>query len=187
MDLDSILKESLVNSPIVWKGEYAYFVNPISDGVPRISPELMEMIVKSFEKIVSWDDVDIVLGIEAMGLPIAALLASRMRKPMVVARKRSYGLEGEVCVNQSTGYSKGEIYLNDINEGERVLIVDDVLSTGGTMLSIINGLRTCKAIITQIIVVFEKGEGLQKLKEQTNENFHSLIKVDMDADKVIFP
>ena len=36
MDLDAILKESLANSPIVWKGEYAYFVNPITDGVPKI-------------------------------------------------------------------------------------------------------------------------------------------------------
>jgi len=187
MDLDAILKESLANSPIVWKGEYAYFVNPITDGVPRISPELMDAVIESFEKIVKWDDVDIILGIEAMGLPIAALLASRMRKPMVVARKRSYGLKGEVCVNQSTGYSKGEIYLNDINKGDRVLIVDDVLSTGGTILSIINGVKACKAIIVQIIVVFEKGKGLQNLKEQTRENFHSLIRVDMDGDKIIFP
>tara|TARA_Y100000588_G_C13789430_1_gene726014 strand:+ start:132 stop:695 length:564 start_codon:yes stop_codon:yes gene_type:complete len=185
MNLDSALRESLSNSPIVWKGEYAYFVNPISDGVPRINPELMEIVVESFEKIVNWDEVDLILGIEAMGLPIASLLAYRMKKPMVVARKRSYGLKGEVCVDQSTGYSKGEIFLNDINEGDRVLIVDDVLSTGGTIFSVIKGVKSCNATITQILIVFEKGDGLKKLKEKTNENFHSLIRVEMDGENII--
>ena len=186
MDISNILKSSLENSPIVWKGEYAYFVNPLSDGVPRVSPDLMDAVADSIGKIVDWEKVDIILGIEAMGLPIATLLSSKMKKPMVVARKRSYGLKGEISVNQSTGYSKGEIYINDLNSGERVLILDDVLSTGGTMDSIIQGVYASNAIIEKIIVIFEKGDGLQKLREKTNENIQSLIRVDMDGDKIVF-
>ena len=186
MDIKSILKQSLEDSPIVWKGEYAYFVNPLSDGVPRISPELMDAVVDTVMEIVNWDNVDIILGIEAMGLPMATLLSSRTKKPMVVARKRSYGLKGEICVNQSTGYSKGEIYINDLNPGERVLILDDVLSTGGTILSIIEGVEKSNAIIESIIIIFEKGNGLQKVVDKTNIDIKSLIRVDMDGDKVVF-
>ena len=62
-----------------------------------------------------------------MGLPLTAPLSIRTGIPMVIARKRSYGLEGEVEVSQETGYSKGSIYLNDIKEGERIVIIDDVL------------------------------------------------------------
>ena len=112
--------------------------------------------------------------------------SSRTKKPMVVARKRSYGLKGEICVNQSTGYSKGEIYINDLNPGERVLILDDVLSTGGTILSIIEGVEKSNAIIESIIVIFEKGNGLQKVVDKTNIDIKSLIRVDMDGDKVVF-
>ena len=186
MDINNILRLSLENSPIVWKGEYAYFVNPLSDGVPRISPDLMDAVANAIEKIVDWEEVDIILGIEAMGLPIATLLSSRMKKPMVVARKRSYGLKGEISVNQSTGYSKGEIFINDLNHGERVLILDDVLSTGGTMNSIIEGVNASDAIIEKIIVIFEKGDGLQKLAENTNVNIQSLIRVEMDGEKIVF-
>ena len=186
MDIESLLKKSLEDSPIVWKGEYAYFVNPLSDGVARVSPDLMDAVADSIIKLVNWDNVDIILGIEAMGLPMATLLSTRTKKPMVVARKRSYGLKGEVCVNQSTGYSKGEIYINDLKPGERVLILDDVLSTGGTIFSIIEGVEKSGAIIEGIIVIFEKGNGLQKLVDKTNLNVKSLIRVDMDGDKVVF-
>jgi|TARA_B100001540_G_C15785691_1_gene633128 adenine phosphoribosyltransferase len=187
MDLYKALRKSLEDSPIVWKGEYAYFVNPISDGVPRIDPDLMNFIAESIENMVDWENIDVILGIEAMGLPISTLLSSRMRKPLLVVRKRSYGLEGEICVNQSTGYSKGELYINDLKKGERVLLVDDVLSTGGTMESIIEGVHSCNAIIEKIIIIFEKGDGLNKLKEKTNLNIQSLIRVDMDGGKIVFP
>ena len=187
MDIKEILRQSLENSPIVWKGEYAYFVNPLSDGVPRISPDLLGKVVDSIEKMIDWKKIDVILGIEAMGLPIATLLSLRMGKPMVIARKRSYGLKGEICVNQSTGYSKGEIYINDLNSGERVLILDDVISTGGTLYSIIEGVNASNAIIEKIVVIFEKGDGLQKLLKKTNENIQSLIKVEMDGEKIIFP
>ena len=130
--------------------------------------------------------IDVILGLEALGLPISTLLSSRMKKPLLIVRKRSYGLKGEVCINQKTGYSKGELYINDLNEGEKVLIVD-VLSTGGTMNSIIEGIKSFNAIIENIIIIFEKGDGLQKLKQKTNLNIQSLIRVDMDGDKVVFP
>lgn len=38
------LKESLVNAPIVKKGNYDYFVHPISDGVPTMKPEVLKEI-----------------------------------------------------------------------------------------------------------------------------------------------
>ena len=68
--------------------------------------------------MIDWNKIDVILGIEAMGLPISTLLSSRMKKPLLIVRKRSYGLE-EVCINQKTGYSKGELYINDLNEEKK--------------------------------------------------------------------
>ena len=68
-----------------------------------------------------------------MGLPLTAPLSVRTGVPLVIGRKRSYGLDGEVVIDQATGYSKQPMYLNDIAPGERLAIVDDVLSTGGTI------------------------------------------------------
>ncbi|CAI8388604.1 MAG: Pur operon repressor [Euryarchaeota archaeon UBA443] len=180
------LKESLLAAPIIWKGDYPYFIHPLTDGVPRLDPSVLTAVVELIEAAVDWESVDLVLGIEAMGLPLTSPLSMRNNKPQVVVRKRSYGLEGEVTIDQSTGYSKGTMYLNDINEGERVLIVDDVLSTGGTLDAIIKGVETLGAQIESVVVVVEKGPGLGQLQEKyPHIEISSIIRLEMDGEKVV--
>ena len=180
------LKESLLAAPIIWKGDYPYFIHPLTDGVPRLDPSVLTAVVELIEAAVDWESVDLVLGIEAMGLPLTSPLSMRNNKPQVVVRKRSYGLEGEVTIDQSTGYSKGTMYLNDINEGERVLIVDDVLSTGGTLDAIIKGVETLAAQIESVVVVVEKGPGLRQLQEKyPHIEISSIIRLEMDGEKVV--
>lgn len=174
------LKESLLAAPIIWKGEYPYFIHPLTDGVPRLDPNVLKAVVELIEDRVAWESIDLMLGIEAMGLPLTSPLSIRNNKPQVVVRKRSYGLDGEVAIDQSTGYSKGSMFLNDINKGERILIVDDVLSTGGTLEAIINGVEAIGACIESIIVVVEKGPGLKLLQEKyPHIEISSLVRVKM--------
>ena len=174
------VKESLLAAPIIWKGDYPYFIHPLTDGVPRLDPDVLSAVVELIEGRVAWESIDLLLGIEAMGLPLTSPLSIRNNKPQVVVRKRSYGLDGEVAIDQSTGYSKGSMFLNDINEGERILIVDDVLSTGGTLEAIINGVEAIGASIESIIVVVEKGPGLKLLqKKYPHIEISSLVRVEM--------
>ena len=180
------LKESLLAAPIIWKGDYPYFIHPLTDGVPRLDPSVLTAVVELIEAAVDWESIDLVIGIEAMGLPLTSPLSMRNNKPQVVVRKRSYGLEGEVTIDQSTGYSKGAMYLNDINEGESVLIVDDVLSTGGTLDAIIKGVETMGALIESVVVVVEKGPGLVQLQEKyPHIKISSIIRLEMDGEKVV--
>ena len=132
-----LLRQSVIDAPVVMKGDYAYFLHPLSDGVPQQSAELLAAARDLIFEKVDWNNVDIILGIEAMGIPLATALSLSSGKPLVVGRKRTYGLPGEFSIDQTTGYSKGEIYINDINRGDRVLLVDDVVSTGGTLLPIL--------------------------------------------------
>ena len=181
-----ILKQSLVKAPIIWKGDYPYFIHPITDGVPRIEPNVLEAIIELSLPLINWDSIDIILGIEAMGLPLMAPLSMRTGIPMVIARKRQYGLEGEVEINQETGYSKGSIFLNDIKPGEKIAIIDDVLSTGGTMRSVIEGVKKTGAVIENIVIVVEKGPGMELLQQDySNIKFDSLVKLEMDGEKVV--
>ena len=180
------LKESLLAAPIIWKGEYPYFIHPLTDGVPRLNPSVLTAVVEIIETSVEWQSIDLIVGIEAMGLPLTSPLSMRNNRPQVVVRKRSYGLEGEVAIDQSTGYSKGTMYLNDIKENERVLIVDDVLATGGTLDAIIQGVEAIGADIQSVIVVVEKGPGLQKLqKKYPHIKISSIVRLEMDEGKVV--
>ena len=180
------LKESLLAAPIIWKGDYPYFIHPLTDGVPRLDPQVLTAVVELIEKRVPWESIDLMLGIEAMGLPLTSPLSMRNNKPQVVIRKRSYDLDGEVAIDQSTGYSKGSMFLNDIKKGEGVLIVDDVLSTGGTLDAVISGVESIGAVIESIVVVVEKGPGLKQLQQKyPHIEISSLVQVEMDGGNVV--
>ena len=180
------LRSSLQNAPVIWKGDYPYFIHPLTDGVPRLDPKVLSAVTDLCLEAIDWSHVDLIIGIEAMGLPLTAPLSIGSGKPLVVVRKRQYGLEGEVVIDQSTGYSKGEMYLNDVKSGERVVIVDDVLSTGGTLRAIIKGIEKTGAEIMHIITVVEKGPGLKSLQtDYPNIKIESLVRLEMDGSNIV--
>lgn len=172
-----ILRESLLNAPIVHRGAYHYFIHPISDGVPRLEPVLLDEITDHILGMVT-EDFDKILAIEAMGIPLATALSMKTGIPFVIIRKRPYELEGEIKLSQETGYSKGELYINDVKEGDRVLIVDDVISTGGTLVALMNALEGIGAVVTDNIVIIERGDGVSRLKDM-GIDVKTLVRIDV--------
>lgn len=177
------LKESLRNSPVIKKGEYDYFVNPVTDGIPLTEPELLaevaEEIVRRFRP-----EADKIICIEAMGIHHATVLSLKTGIPFVVVRKRRYGLPGEVAVHQMTGYSEGELYINGVDSGDRVVVIDDVVSTGGTLLAVLEALREMDVDVRDVITVIDKGEGSRVVRERTGFTVKSLVKVDVIDGRV---
>ena len=178
------VKKSLEASPIVKKGEYNYFVNPISDGVPAMDPIMLRELALSVHKYADLD-VDKIVAVEAMGIHLATALSLATDIPFVVIRKRQYGLEGECEVYQKTGYGSSNLYVNDLHEGEKILLIDDVVSTGGTLIALIKTLKDLKVDIKSIVAVIEKGEGKKVVEEETGEEIISIVKLDVIDGKVV--
>jgi adenine phosphoribosyltransferase len=182
--MKEILKSSLEESPVVKMGDYNYFVHPITDGVPEISPELLREVVDEIRNHIV-DDFDKIVTIEAMGLPVGAILAVELNKPLVIIRKKQYGLDGEVSVEQVTGYSKAKLFINGLKEDDKIVIVDDVISTGGTLKAVINVLMDMGIEIIDVISVIEKGEGKKFVEEETGIEIKTLIKADVVEGRVV--
>ncbi|ERH01671.1 MAG: adenine/guanine phosphoribosyltransferase [Halonotius sp. J07HN6] len=142
------LHRSIHEAPIIDKDGYEYIVHPISNGVPMLDPGLLREIVVEITRVADLD-VDKIVAPEAMGIHIATALSLQTDIPLVVIRKRPYGLDGEVSLHKTTGYSESEMYINDIEPDDRLLIVDDLLSTGGTMTAICDALtRSARRSLT---------------------------------------
>ena len=88
-------------------------------------------------------------------------------------------------VDQNTGYSKGSIYLNDVNPGDRIFLIDDVVSTGGTLRAVLSAVEDAGATLQDVIIVFEKGNKVAELIEDTGWPLRSLVRLKMDGDKVV--
>ncbi|AAB85798.1 adenine phosphoribosyltransferase [Methanothermobacter thermautotrophicus str. Delta H] len=177
------LKESLRNSPVIKKGEYDYFVNPVTDGIPLTEPELLEEVAEEIVRRFR-PEADKIICIEAMGIHHATVLSLKTGIPFVVVRKRRYGLPGEVAVHQMTGYSEGELYINGVDSGDRVVVIDDVVSTGGTLLAVLEALREMDVDVRDVITVIDKGEGSRVVRERTGFTVKSLVKVDVIDGRV---
>ena len=181
----SVLQDSLRGSPIIWKGEYTYFIHPISDGIPRMDADVLRATRDLIVEMVDWSKIDLIVSVEAMGLPLLAAVGDATGKPTVVIRKREYGMEGEVRVDVSTGYSQSTTFINDISAGERILIVDDVISTGGTLEPILATLEEMGVILQDIVIAIEKGEGRERLaKERPGWPIRTLARIDIIEGKV---
>lgn len=181
----TILQDSLRGAPIIWKGDYPYFIHPISDGIPRMDADVLRATRDLIVDSIDWSEVDLIVTVEAMGLPLLAAVGDATGKPTVVIRKRSYGMEGEVKVDVATGYSQSVVYINDIKPGERVVIVDDVISTGGTLEPLLEQLESMGVILHDVVVAIEKGEGRERLnRERPDWPVRSLARIDIIDGKV---
>jgi len=158
-EMDRLVR-SFEGIPIVEKGDYHYFVHPLSDGIPIIAPEqLQDATTCIMELLPPPENYDLLITAEAMGIPLTTLLSQRVSKPFSIARKRRYGIKGEITVKQSTGYSSSDIHLNLPNGNGHLVIVDDVLSTGGTLASIMNGIRGTGWNVASAVILFNKMGG----------------------------
>jgi adenine phosphoribosyltransferase len=173
--------ERLINSletcPIVKRGEYNYFIHPITDGVPIVDPALLREVGAAMVKVLDLEGVNKIVVAEAMGIHIGAILSTMTDIPLNIVRKREYKLPGEIAVHQATGYSKGELYLNGISPGDRVVIVDDVVSTGGTIRALLKALDIAGAEINDICFAIQRGE------PEIGRPFKSLVRIDV-TDRV---
>ena len=176
------LVESLENAPVIMKGDYPYFIHPLTDGVPELDPDIVREVVSGIIRIADLD-VDKIVTVEAMGIPIAVGLSLAVNLPIVVVRKRPYNMPNEIVVDQETGYSKGKLYINGIEKGDRVILVDDVISTGGTAMATLKALEKAGAEVRDFVAVIEKGEGAEKLRRMGME-VKSLVKIEVSAEGV---
>ena len=176
------LKQSLREAPVVDRGEYQYFVHPVTDCIPAVEPEILAEVVEGIQEIADVERADRIFTAEAMGIHHATALSVETGIPFTVARKRSYGFDDEVAVHQETGYDVGELYVNGLEAGDKLLLVDDVLSTGGTIRALYDALETIDVeIVDAVVVIRRAADDIEDLPLDVKH----LVDVDVVDDEVV--
>jgi len=121
---------------------------------PRARGKLMAMATDLMARAVGPEAFDAVAGGETAGIPYAAYLSDLMALPMLYVRKKP------------KGFGRNARIEGDIKEGQRVLLVEDLATDGGSKLSFVDGLREAGAECAHCFVIFHYGifpEGIAKL------------------------
>jgi adenine phosphoribosyltransferase len=179
--LDASLEQALVLD----RNGYPYLVHPLLDGVPRCPPELVQAWVDWARRQPMCREATLLLAPEAMGLPLVAPLALALALPFGIVRKRKYGLPGEQVAYAETGYGgEAALHVNDVGPGDRILVVDNVLSTGGTLGSLLGTLAGMGCAVVGTLVALDKGTARQRLEQQHGVAIEVMRTIRVEAGKV---
>ena len=101
------------------------------------SPKAMKKVVKILLRRYKNNDIDVIAGIEARGFVMGAILADRLGKPFVLMRKKGklpYHTLSQKY-NLEYGVDTIEMHVDAVLPEQKVLIVDDLIATGGTAMA----------------------------------------------------
>ncbi len=110
---------------------------------------------------------DVIAGGETAGIPFAAFLARSFGSPLVYVRKeaKSHGIASRI---------EGKI-----QSGDRVLLVEDLITDAGSKLSFIQAIRESGATVKDVLVVFDRLQGGQEALTQEGIRLHAITDMEM--------
>ncbi len=132
------------------------------------NPDAFRYAIDEFAKLYQGERIDVVVAIEARGLLFGGPLAYKLGVPLVPVRKLGKLPREVVGVEYDLEYgtSKVEMHQDGVRRGQRVLIVDDLLATGGTAAAAIELVEKLGGAVAGLVFLIELEDlnGRDKLK-----------------------
>ena len=138
-----------------------YCDNRIALSYPKIRTYIRQQIVEAIED--KFGKADVIAGVATAGIPQAALVAAAMGLPLVYVRssEKKHGM-----TNKIEGV---------INEGQSVVVIEDLVSTGKSSLNAVDALRDAGANVKGMVAIFTYG--LQKATDNFKKKNCKLVSI----------
>src|SRR6188472_2835503 len=131
---------------------------------PRLRNAILDFAVTTVQHEIGYEVIDVVAGGETAGIPFAAWLADRLMLPMQYIRKKP------------KGFGRNAQIEGHLEPGQRVLLVEDLTTDGGSKVNFCNALRSAGAVVEHIFVIFFYGiyPNSEKILSDLNIKLHHL-------------
>jgi len=143
-----------------------------------LDPVLSNRIVDFLAEKYSHEAIDKIAGVESRGFLFGYALAMKMNKPFILIRKKGKLPYKKISYKYDLEYGSAEIemHVDALKKGERILIHDDLLATGGSASATAELIKKCGGEIAgfNFLVGLEFLEGRKKLSAYT-ENIYNLV------------
>jgi len=140
-------------------------------------PDAFQRICDLYVSVVKGDlgteEFDRIAGIPTAGIPFASVVAYRLRKPFLYVRPRVrlHGRERRV---------EGMVM-----PGDRVLLVDDLATTGLSLRKSAKAIRAEGGVVTEAVVLLDREEGGRRKLEDVGVTLHCLLRVSEAAERLL--
>jgi orotate phosphoribosyltransferase len=134
------------NNPFTWSSGWnspIYCDNRLTLRFPDIRKKISKAFIEVIEK--EFPDVEVITGTATAGIPHAAWVAENLDKPLAYVRSKAkaYGLG-----NQIEG---------GVDKGQSTIVIEDLISTGGSAMSVIDALKFIGADVRGVLTIFTYG------------------------------
>ncbi|MBP1530489.1 MAG: orotate phosphoribosyltransferase [Erysipelotrichaceae bacterium] len=135
-------------------------------------------VENSFAKLIAekYPEAEVLMGTSTAGIAHAAITGHLMKLPMGYVR------------SSSKDHGRGNQIEGKLEAGDKVVVVEDLISTGGSVIEVVEALRQAGAEVLGIVSIFTYGmkKGLDRLKEANIENtslcdLDALLKVAVES------
>jgi orotate phosphoribosyltransferase len=139
----------------------------------EIAAGLQQLILENFP------EAEVIAGTATAGIPHAAWVSERMDLPMCYVRSKA------------KGHGKGNQIEGKVEQGQKVVVVEDLISTGGSVITAVQALREAGCVVLGVVSIFTYG--LEKGKEAFEQaeinslsltNFPTLVEVAVEKGYV---
>ena len=160
----------------------------------QLDPELMQGMGAAMAELFAGARVDRILTAEISGIAPALMTGIEMNVPVVYARKKKpITMSGPVFLETAPSHTKGGetmllVSAEFIHAGENVLIIDDFLATGKTLLALSRIVASAKANLVGVGVIVEKTfeGGRDAIRQQYDMPIHALATItSMEGDSIV--
>ncbi|MBD8068359.1 orotate phosphoribosyltransferase [Bacillus sp. PS06] len=168
------------NDPFTWSSGIKspiYCDNRLTMSFPAVRKDiasgLSELIKENFP------EVEVVAGTATAGIPHAAWVSNLLELPMVYVRSKA------------KGHGKGKQIEGKVVEGQKVVVVEDLISTGGSAITAVKALREAGCEVLGVVAIFsyQLDAGDQKLQEENVKavslsDYSALIEVAVEKELI---
>lgn len=133
-------------------------------------PKVLKKIADELYKPAQNLSFDALCGVPYTALPIATAISVKHDIPMVMRRK------------EAKGHGTKQMVEGAFNKGERVLVVEDLITTGKSILETVTPLKEAGLQVTDALVVIDREQGGRENLEDQGIRVHSLMKISEMID-----
>ena len=148
--------------PFIWASGIKspiYCDNRLTLTAPEVRTDVEKALAETIRE--HYPDVEVLMGTSTAGIAHAAIVGHIMRLPMGYVR------------GSAKDHGKGNQIEGKLEEGQKVVVVEDLISTGGSVIEVVEALRAHKAQVLGVVSIFTYGmqEGLDRLAEANVTNY----------------
>jgi orotate phosphoribosyltransferase len=143
-----------------------YYVDlRIVPSFPDAFKDIVEFYTETITKLIGTRNFDRITGIPIAGIPFASQIAYNLKKPLLYVRKgaKLHGRERRVD--------------GILVSGDRVLLIDDLVTTGITLKEAAEAVRAEGGVVTDAVAFLDREEGGKELLEKAEVNLHTLLNI----------